>query len=65
VAKVCGNILWLIDAVGAPEAVKAMVERMGEAVFDGKPFKLRVHGKDGKVSVQTIEGKKANGASPA
>lgn len=60
-----GDILWLIGAIGAPEVVKAMVERMGEAVFDGKPFKLRAHGKDGKMSVQTIKGKSANGASPA
>lgn len=49
-----GDTLWLIDAVGAPEAVKAMVERMGEAVFEGKPFKLRAREKDGKMRVQTI-----------
>ncbi|MDA7946096.1 MAG: toxin-activating lysine-acyltransferase [Hyphomicrobiaceae bacterium] len=49
-----GDTLWLIDAVGAPEAVKAMVERMGEAVFEGRPFKLRARGNDGKVSVQTV-----------
>ncbi len=52
-----GDTLWLIDAVGAPEAVKAMVERMGEAVFEGKPFKLRARGEDGKVGVQTVNPK--------
>ncbi len=52
-----GETLWLIDAVGAPEAVKAMVERMGEAVFEGKPFKLRARDKDGKISIQTIKSK--------
>ncbi len=46
-----GDIFWLIEAIGAPEAVREMVERMGEAVFEGKPFKLRVRGEDGKVSV--------------
>ena len=49
-----GDTLWLIDVVGAPEAVKAMIERMSEAVFEGKPFKLRARGTDGQVSIQTI-----------
>lgn len=49
-----GDIFWLIDAVGAPEAVKAMVARMSEAVFDGRPFKLRARDQDGKVTVQTV-----------
>lgn len=57
-----GDTLWLIDAVGAPEAVKAMIERMGDAVFDGKPFKLRTCGKDGKIGVQAIKPKST--ASP-
>jgi len=59
-----GDTLWLIDAVGAPEAVKAMVERMGDAVFGGKPFKLRARGNDGKMSVQTIK-PKLTGSSKA
>lgn len=53
-----GENLWLIDAVGAPAAVKAMVERLSEAVFEGRPYKLRARGQDGKVSVQTV-GRKA------
>ena len=50
-----GETLWLIDAVGAPDAVKAMVGGIGKAMFDGKPFKLRARDKDGNVSVQTID----------
>lgn len=52
-----GDRLWLIDAIGAPEAVKAMASRMSEAVFEGKPFKLRARGQDGTISVQTVGGK--------
>lgn len=50
-----GETLWLIDAVGAPEAVKAMVERMSDAVFEGKPFKLRARDEDGKTRVRTMQ----------
>lgn len=39
-----GDHLWLIDAVGAPEAVQAMVKRLGPSVFKGKPYKLRALG---------------------
>ena len=58
-----GDIPWLIDAVGAPEAVKAMVARLGEAVFKGKPYKLRAVGQDGKATVRTVTPKPNDASS--
>ena len=54
-----GNIPWLIDAIGPPDVVKAMVGRMGEAAFKGAAYKIRARDGEGNVSIRTVQSKPA------
>ncbi len=50
-----GEILWLIDAIGAPKTVDALVEQLTKAAFAGKSFKIRSIDKDGKRAVKIVQ----------
>lgn len=52
-----GDIPWLIDAIGPPDVVKAMVQRLGQAVFKGTPYKIRARDSEGNVAIRTVETK--------
>jgi len=52
-----GDIPWLIDAIGPPDVVKAMLQRLGQAVFKGTPYKIRARDSEGKVAIRTVETK--------
>lgn len=54
-----GDIPWLIDAIGPPDVVKAMIQRLGQAVFKGTPYKIRARDSEGKVAIRTVETKVA------
>ena len=54
-----GEILWMIDAVGSPQTVNALLERLGSTVFLNKPFKLRAIDKEGKRAVKVVQGAEA------
>jgi len=49
-----GDILWVIDMAGPPQAVSALLEQMRESVFDGEPYKIRVIAEDGTFSIETV-----------
>lgn len=50
-----GDILWMIDAVGAPQTVNALLERMASTVFQNKPFKVRAVDKEGTRSIKIVQ----------
>ncbi|MGI9381733.1 MAG: toxin-activating lysine-acyltransferase [Methyloligellaceae bacterium] len=50
-----GDILWMVDAVGAPQTVNALLERLGSTVFQNKPFKIRAADNEGKRSVKVVQ----------
>lgn len=61
-----GDILWMVDAVGAPQTVNALLERLGSTAFQNKPFKIRAVDKEGKRSVRVIQaGEKPEGEGEA
>lgn len=49
-----GNIVWLIDAVGEPQMVQAMLKRMMEKDWQGRPIKTKVRQKDGSFRAGTL-----------
>ena len=50
-----GDIHWLIDIIGAPDAGKVMVAQLRQNALQGKALKLRVKDKAGKVEVRTLD----------
>ncbi len=49
-----GDIHWLVDVIGAPDAGKIMVAQLRQNALKGKALKLRVKDKVGKVEVRTL-----------
>ena len=49
-----GDILWLIDAVGPPKIVQALLQRLRTQDFKGRGFKLRARDENGKPVVKEI-----------
>ena len=49
-----GDILWLIDAVGPPKIVQALLQRLRTQDFKGKSFKLRARDEAGNPVVKEI-----------
>ena len=47
-----GDILWLVDAVGPPKIVQALVQRLRQQDFNGQGFKLRARDPDGSPMVK-------------
>ncbi len=46
-----GDILWLVDAVGEPQMVQAMLRRMAEKDWQGRQVKMKARDKDGVLRV--------------
>ena len=50
-----GEILWLVDVVGMPEAVRQLLERLKDDRFKDHPVKLRRMGDAGQVLVTSLD----------
>lgn len=50
-----GDIIWVIDAVGEPKVLSALIKRLRSIDWAGKPVKIRTKGDDGKAKVVTME----------
>ena len=49
-----GDIAWLITIAGDGRIISPMLKQLQESTLKGKPLKMRVKGKDGKVTVGTF-----------
>ena len=49
-----GDISWLITIAGDGRIISPMLKQLQETTLKGKPLKMRVKGKDGKVTVGTF-----------
>lgn len=49
-----GDILWVIDAVGDPRILQAMLQNTANKEWKGRNVNLRVRGQDGAVRVGTL-----------
>ncbi len=49
-----GDTLWIIDAVGEPKMVQAMLQRMAAKDWKGRTVKMKARDKDGKVRVGVL-----------
>ena len=52
----CGDILWVIEAVGEAPLVQALLKRLLATGAKGRPVKMRARGKDGKMRVAVVTG---------
>lgn len=50
-----GNIAWLVDAIGEPRAIGALLKQLRTDVLRGNAIKLRVRDAGGKPSVRTLQ----------
>lgn len=46
-----GDIIWVVDAVGEPQMVQAMLRRMAEKDWQGRQVKMKARDKDGVLRV--------------
>lgn len=51
-----GDILWLVEAIGEPRAVQALLQRLGKTKWAGQNVKFRNRDASGKVVIGTIVG---------
>lgn len=58
-----GDIRWLIDVVGPPEAAKLMVAQLRQTALKSKAVKLRVRDTAGKIEVRVIDGGREESAT--
>ena len=49
-----GDIVWLIEAAGESRVIEALIKRMRETIWAGRPVRLRARDKDGKSAVGTM-----------
>lgn len=49
-----GDIAWLITIAGEGRIISPMLKKLQETTLKGRPLKMRVKGKDGKVTVGTF-----------
>ena len=49
-----GDTLWLVEALGEPRALQAMLRRLAKTKWEGRVVKFRNRDKDGRVVVSTI-----------
>jgi hemolysin-activating ACP:hemolysin acyltransferase len=49
-----GEIVWVVDAVGDQRVITPMLQGLAKGTWYGKPVKMRVRDKDGRVRVGTI-----------
>lgn len=50
-----GQNLWLMAVAGDPRALPTFLKQLRTTEFKGQTVKIRAHGKDGKVSIKTLE----------
>lgn len=50
-----GDNLWVIETVGPPNVIEAMMKQLVEGPFKGQVFKFRAKGPDGSFRVQVID----------
>jgi hemolysin-activating ACP:hemolysin acyltransferase len=49
-----GDILWLVEAVGAPRVLPQFLKHLTETTFKGREVKVRSRGADGKPNVSRL-----------
>jgi hemolysin-activating ACP:hemolysin acyltransferase len=54
-----GDILWLIDALGEPRIIEAMLKRLVQTEWKGRDARMRARTKDGTFKVGLISDPKA------
>ena len=59
----CGEILWLVDAVGEPRILAGLLKQVTETTFKGRELKVRQSGADGKVVVAVLAAQNAGATS--
>ncbi len=50
-----GPNVWVIEAVGEPRAVSALIKRLQDTRWKGQAVKLRARGEDGQASIRTLD----------
>ena len=50
-----GANVWVIEAVGEPRAVSALIKRLQDTRWKGQAVKLRARGEDGQASIRTLD----------
>jgi len=59
-----GNNLWIIETVGQPKIVKAMVRQLIEGAFKGRHFKFCTRSADGTPSIEEFDPAAVAGPEP-
>lgn len=54
-----GDILWVVEAVGDPKILQAMLQRTSQNEWKGRPANLRIRDKDGVVKAGVLSQKPA------
>jgi cytolysin-activating lysine-acyltransferase len=49
-----GDIVWIVEALGEPRVLEAMMKQLASKQWAGKQVKLRARGKDGKMAVAVL-----------
>jgi cytolysin-activating lysine-acyltransferase len=52
----CGDVLWLIDAVGDVKAIPQLLEQLKATTFTGRVAKMRTQGPNSRPAVATLGG---------
>lgn len=58
-----GDILWVVEAVGDPKILQAMLQRTSQNEWQGRPANLRIRDKDGVVKAGVLSQKPAQPAA--
>jgi cytolysin-activating lysine-acyltransferase len=51
----CGEILWLVDAVGDPKAIPLLLRQLQGGPFKGREAKVRIFGPDARPTVSKLQ----------
>jgi hemolysin-activating ACP:hemolysin acyltransferase len=51
-----GDILWIVEAVGAQQAMGPLLKALSEKEWKGKPVKMRARDEQGRVVVKVVGG---------
>lgn len=49
-----GEILWLMEAIGEPKVVSAMLQQLQKSAWGGRPVKMRAMDPSGKIVIRTL-----------
>lgn len=49
-----GDTVWIVDALGEPRVLEAMMKQLATKQWAGKQVKLPARGKDGKMAVAIL-----------